>query len=274
MVVLLALCGAGLSALILFNWADLIRDPEYNALQWERAKRRGLWMLGQTLPGTPGLANLDDRLKAAGLSLGQPILLRIFKREFELEIWMRKGERFQHFATYPICLWSGRLGPKLRQGDRQAPEGFYAVSSASLNPQSRWHRSFNLGFPNLLDRTHGRTGSYLMVHGGCSSVGCYAMTNDVIDEIWRIVTSALAGGQRRFQVQAFPFRMTDANLAEQSGHRWHSFWKELKVGSDLFEATGLPPRVSVCNGSYAFQSGTPRFAGELPLVRSCPKDGV
>ena len=88
-----------------------------------------------------------------------------------------EGRPLRRFATYPICLWSGRLGPKLREGDRQAPEGFYTVSAEQLNPNSRWHRSFSLGFPNAFDQAHGRTGSFIMVHGGCPSIGCYAMTD-------------------------------------------------------------------------------------------------
>ena len=115
--------------------------------------------LRQPLPGTPDLANLPGRLSAQGLALGAPVFIRIFKREFELELWMRRDGRFQRFAVYPICRWSGRLGPKLEEGDGQAPEGFYTVDAKALNPASRWHRSFNLGFPNAFDRAHARTGS-------------------------------------------------------------------------------------------------------------------
>ena len=147
------------------------------------------------------------------------MFLRIFKLESELEIWMEKDGRYQKFATYPICLWSGRLGPKLREGDRQAPEGFYAVTKEELNPNSRWHRSFSLGFPNAFDRAQGRTGSFIMVHGGCQSVGCFAMTNDVVDEIWRLVTAALDQGQPAFNVQVFPFRMTEKNSRGAEGRQ-------------------------------------------------------
>ena len=110
----------------------------------------------------------------------------------------RRARRFERFATYPICRWSGRLGPKFREGDRQAPEGFYTVDAEQLNPNSRMHRSFNLGFPNAYDQAHGRTGSFLMVHGGCASIGCYAVTDPAVDEIWRMVTAALEQGQARF----------------------------------------------------------------------------
>ncbi len=146
------------------------------------------------------------------------MFVRIFKREFELELWMMRDGRFHRFATYPICKWSGQLGPKLATGDHQAPEGFYTVDETQLNPNSRWHRSFNLGFPNAFDKAHGRTGSFLMVHGGCGSVGCYAMTNGVIDEVWKLVTAALRGGQKRFQVQVLPFRLTDEALSSHGGY--------------------------------------------------------
>ncbi len=192
---LLGLAATGLAAVLASNWQLIVGTIEERAIAAERAKRRAMWALGQPLPGTPELARLNERLAASGFTLKQPILMRIFKREFELEVWKLKDQRFQLFATYPICRWSGRLGPKLETGDRQAPEGFYWVAANQLNPNSRWRRSFNLGFPNAYDRALGRSGSFLMVHGGCGSVGCYAMTDAVVDEIWRLVTSALAAGR-------------------------------------------------------------------------------
>ncbi|MBU2581342.1 MAG: murein L,D-transpeptidase [Alphaproteobacteria bacterium] len=230
------------------------------------------WAFGWTLPGTPDLASLDDRLKTAGLELGAPIFMRIFKREFELEIWLKKDTRFVRFASYPICLYSGRLGPKLKQGDHQSPEGIYTVTRSQLNPNSRWHRSFNLGFPNLYDRSHGRTGSFLMVHGGCSSIGCYAMTNQVVDEIWKLVTAALDGGQSRFQVQALPFRLSDSNLEERRHDPLFPFWSQLKAPYDLFEETGIPPEVDVCGKRYTAAPGSPGSDGTHSLTRSCKAD--
>ena len=158
--------------------------------------------------------------------------------------------------TMPICLWSGRLGPKLREGDRQAPEGFYAVSHKQLHPGSRHHLAFNLGFPNAYDRAHGRTGSYLMVHGGCSSIGCYAMTDGAVDDIYRIVEAALDGGQDHVPVHVFPFRMTPERLAAMAGEQWIGFWRNLKTGYDLFEKTGKPPPAFACGERYGFGPGT------------------
>ncbi len=216
--------------------------------------------VGRPLRGTPDLARLQERLEERGVALGAPVFIRIFKKESELELWLRKDGRFVHFATYPICRWSGRLGPKLKEGDRQSPEGFYTVSRRQLNPNSRWHRSFNLGFPNAFDRDQGRTGSYLMVHGGCSSIGCYAMTNPVIDEIWRLVTASLGNGQPRFNVHVFPFRMTDRKLRRHAGE-WPDFWSDLKAGYDLFEGSHVPPTVGVCGRRYVLRPGTGRDSG-------------
>lgn len=258
------------------HWPTLTAGHDGVILEAERFWRKAFARFGVTLPGTPKLDALDQRLSQASLKLGDPIFMRIFKREFLLEVWMQRDGRFQHFATYPICQYSGDLGPKQQQGDRQSPEGVYTVASGQLNPASRWHRSFNLGFPNRFDRSNGRTGTYLMVHGGCSSIGCYAMTNDVIDEIWQLVTSALQKGQQRFQVQIFPFRMTDETLAARSDHEWAPFWRDLKVAHDLFEETRIPPRVSVCGKRYEFQPGAGGSDGSAQIVEACAakSDGV
>ncbi len=225
-------------------------------INWTRMQNQKDWRQGKPLPGTPDLARFDERLEQKGLALGAPVFIRIFKLESELEVWMEKGGRYQLFATYPICLWSGRLGPKLQEGDRRAPEGFYSVTKEQLNPNSRWHRSFNLGFPNKFDQSHGRTGSFIMVHGGCQSVGCFAMTDPVVDEIWRLVTAALDKGQAAFDVQVFPFRMSEQNLKARAGDPWAQFWSDLKAGHDLFEQTKIPPHVAVCDGRYVVSEGS------------------
>lgn len=239
---------AVVAGLVLWRWPPV--DPDGAYLSAERSRRLAEARHGQVLEGTPDLTRLAERLQAKGLKLGAPAFIRIFKREFELELWLRSGDRFELFATYPICRFSGELGPKLVEGDRQSPEGFYTVDARALNPRSRWHRSFNLGFPNAFDKAHGRTGSFLMVHGGCSSVGCYAMTNPVIDEIWRIVEASLKRGQTTMHVHVFPFRMTQEALEARRQHRWAGFWQQLKPGYDAFETTRLPPRVGVCDGAY------------------------
>ena len=193
---------------------------------------------------------LPARLAAKGLRQGEPVYLRIFKQEAVLEVWMEGDQGWRLFQSYPICRFSGGLGPKLREGDRQAPEGFYQVAAGQLNPTSRHHLSFNLGFPNAYDRAHGRTGSFLMVHGGCLSVGCYAMTDPAVDDIYGLVSAALKNGQRNIDVHAFPFRMTDTNMIRYSHSRWIDFWRDLKAGYDLFEKGRRIPTVKVADKRY------------------------
>lgn len=195
---------------------------------------------------------LAIRLSAHGFAAGQNIHIRIYKEEAALEVWLKRGARFELFETYPICFFSGRLGPKEKEGDRQSPEGFYEVGRAQLNPNSAYHLAFNLGYPNAYDRAHGRTGAHLMVHGNCVSIGCYAMTDAGIEEIYGLVAAALARGQRSVAVHVFPFRMSEAALAAHAGGPWDDFWANLKEGHDAFETAGVPPAVHVCDGRYVF----------------------
>jgi hypothetical protein len=199
--------------------------------------------------------------------LGAPVFIRIFKEESQLELWMKGSQGYVKIETYRICRWSGHLGPKKKSGDQQAPEGIYFVASEQLNPTSRRHRAFNLGYPNLLDRELGRTGSLLEVHGGCSSRGCFAMTDPVIERIWRVVTAALSNGQKSFQVQVFPFRMTAANIEHHAHDPAAAFWQDLKKGYDIFEATFIPPKVTVCRGKYQFEPGA---SVRSEPIASCP----
>jgi murein L,D-transpeptidase YafK len=227
--------------------------------------------LGWPLPGTPDLTRINERLVEKGLTRGSPVFIRIFKREQELELWMKKGDGFVLFASYPICRYSGRLGPKLRESDYQAPEGFYTVGRSQLNANSSNHLAFNLGFPNLYDAVNGRTGSFLMVHGKCISIGCYAMTDPVIDEIWGLVTAALEGGQKRVGVHIFPFRMTEPQFAIHGSGPWNGFWRDLKRAYDLFEASHIPPKISVCAKRYAVESGPQESLGGEELGERCAK---
>jgi len=267
LIVVIALFGAGYY-LLTPQGREFIDRVTINLT---RADYQARFRAGESLPGTPDLDRIDQRLASHGVTMGVPVFIRIFKLESELELWVEKDGRFVKFATYPICLWSGRLGPKLKEGDRQAPEGFYTVDAEQLNPNSVMHRSFSLGFPNLYDQTHGRTGSFLMVHGGCASVGCYAVTHPVVDEIWRMVTAALDKGQPRFAVHAFPFRMTDRNVKLRRRSKWEGFWSELKTGYDLFEPSHVPPVVSVCKGHYVFEAGTIATANG-PIEERCPPE--
>jgi murein L,D-transpeptidase YafK len=192
-------------------------------------------------------------MKAKDMDKNAPIMARIFKEENTVEIWKQKRNgRYDIIATYPICKWSGKLGPKYTEGDRQAPEGFYTVRPSQMNPKSSYHLAFNIGFPNVYDRANGRTGANLMVHGACSSSGCYSMTDPQIEEIYAFGRDAFQGGQTEFQIQAFPFRMTAANMARYRNDPNYDFWKMLKVGYDNFEITKVPPKVDVCEKRYVF----------------------
>lgn len=205
---------------------------------------------------------LERRLAEKGLAAGSPIMVRIFKLESELEVWMDKGGRFELLAVYPICNWSGRLGPKLTEGDKQSPEGLYSVGPRQLHRTGRWRRSLDIGFPNTFDKANGRTGSYILVHGGCTSTGCYAMTNPVMEELFSLSEAALAQGQERIQVHVFPFRMTQANLAAHADSEWSAFWSGLKEAHDLFERDRVPPQVGVCNNRYVVGRAGPSDAND------------
>ena len=194
---------------------------------------------------------LEEGLTEVSGKVGDPVFIRIFKEESLLEVWMRTGTEYQHLKDYAICAYSGSLGPKLKEGDRQSPEGFYKVKKYQLNPNSKFHLSFNLGYPNAYDRAHERTGSFLMVHGNCVSDGCYAMTDEKIEEIYALVESALQKGQKYVQVHAYPFRMTEEMMALYSESEWYEFWVNLKEGYDYFEAEKLPAKVKVENKHYS-----------------------
>ncbi|HMO31236.1 murein L,D-transpeptidase family protein [Enterovirga sp.] len=182
-----------------------------------------------------------------------PILIRAFKKEAEMEVWKRnRAGRYVLLKTFPICRWSGQLGPKRRTGDRQTPEGFYAVPAGKMNPNSAYHLSFDVGYPNAYDRAHGGTGAFLMTHGTCSSMGCFAMTDAQITEIYALARDALAAGQHAFQFQSYPFRMTAQNMARARTEPHIEFWRQLKEGYDRFEAAGEELPVSVTAGRYTF----------------------
>jgi murein L,D-transpeptidase YafK len=205
-----------------------------------------------------------------GMSPSSPIFVRIFKEESELEVWKARDDgRFYHFKTYPICNWSGDLGPKVQQGDKQAPEGFYTVSQQQMKPDSQFYLAFNLGYPNIYDRALNRTGQAVMVHGKCKSAGCYAMTDALAEEIYGLAREAFKGGQASFEVHAFPFRMTNEKLARFKSHKWYPFWVTLKQGYDYFELARVPPTVAVCERRYVVNVVLPQDGSVNPTGR-CP----
>src|SRR5215212_3489264 len=210
-----------------------------------------------------------------GMSKSDPIVIRSYKKESEMEVWKRGSDgRYALLKSFPICRWSGQLGPKRKEGDRQAPEGFYAITPAQMNPNSAYYLSFDTGYPNAYDRAHGRTGAHLMVHGTCSSAGCYAMTDEAIAEVYAIARDAFSGGQRGFQFQAYPFRMTAENLAKHRADPHMAFWKNLKEGSDYFEVMKEEPKVAVANQRYAFGSDDPTVVAAVEKKRAADEQKV
>lgn len=189
------------------------------------------------------------------LRLGSPVFIRVFKQEKVLEVWLKKGPKYQLFRSYPICYFSGELGPKKAEGDLQVPEGFYQVTPALMNPWSQFHLSFNIGYPNRYDRQHRRTGSYIMIHGNCVSTGCLAMTDPKIEEIYTLVEAAFKTGQNRVPVHIFPFRMSLQTMQKHQNHPVKDFWDNLKQGYDHFETYQKPPQVSVRQKRYVFKVG-------------------
>lgn len=196
---------------------------------------------------------LKKEFEQKKLTWGSPVYIRIFKEKSKLEVWVENGNTYTHFKEYQICNFSGNLGPKMKEGDRQAPEGFYEVTPSQLNPHSDYHLSFNLGYPNAYDLAHQYTGSALMVHGNCVSVGCYAMTDERIEEIYTLVQTAFQHGQKAVPVHAFPFEMTEQNLANCVDRPEFNFWENLREGYAFFEKNTFPPRVNVKDKKYVFE---------------------
>lgn len=240
-----------LRKLLLIAFAMLVGIVAYQA--WLHSTVTGLRPHGASSVDTssPGFREL---MAEKGFKPGDPVFIRIFKESDELEVWMRGAGkyRFELLKTYSICRWSGTLGPKLKEGDRQAPEGFYFTNLSRLNPNSSYHLSFDIGFPNAYDRAHKRTGSLIMVHGNCVSIGCFAMGDAAIEEIYGLVEAALKHGQAVVRVQSFPFRMTEERMNRARRNQWIPFWRNLKEGYDWFEREHIPPNVEVKQKRYVF----------------------
>ncbi len=212
-------------------------------------------------------ATLDEMTKIDTTS-SSPVLIRTYKKEAELEIWkMNAKGQYALLKTYPMCRWSGQLGPKKREGDMQVPEGYYSIAPGQLNPNSHYYLAFNVGYPNAYDRAYGRDGGNVMVHGVCSSAGCFSMTDDQVADIYAIARDALRGGQREIQLQSFPFRMTAQNMAKYRLDPNIAFWKEIKKGADYFEVTKAEPPVLVCNKHYVFGATA---KGPVSATAACP----
>eukprot|EP01013_Petalomonas_cantuscygni_P043321 TRINITY_DN8084_c0_g1_i1.p2 TRINITY_DN8084_c0_g1~~TRINITY_DN8084_c0_g1_i1.p2 ORF type:complete len:402 (+),score=100.35 TRINITY_DN8084_c0_g1_i1:85-1290(+) len=215
-------------------------------------------------------SSMVAKMSKRDMAKNAPITIRIFKEEGLLEIWKQKRDgTYGELETYEICAWSGKLGPKKKEGDRQAPEGFYPLSKGLLNPYSRYFLAINTGYPNRYDRANQFTGSDLMIHGACSSRGCYSMTDEQILEIFALARDAFSGGQQAIMLQAYPFRMTAENMVRHRYNENYPFWHMLKEGYDYFEVTHKVPDVDVCGGEYVFNKD-PVNGGDVASDRACP----
>lgn len=214
--------------------------------------------------------DLVAAMQTKGMQPDSPVLIRIFKMESELEVWkIDNTGKYALLKTFPICRWSGKLGPKTKEGDRQAPEGFYQVSLGNLNPTSQFYLSFNLGYPNRLEAALGYSGEALMVHGACSSSGCFALTDKGVGEIYALMERALKAGQKSVQVQSFPFHMTPENLSDHRDDVNLPLWENLKLGYDIFDVRRREPKVAMCGRQYVFDAD---FDGKMPIgpLAACP----
>jgi len=280
-------CGQGLLGVTiehlrlgesLFGWGVqlLNRRPLVRALLASAALAAALAVAGCDTDGLApvgrSMAPLSPALLAdieqKNMAKESPIMVRVFKEESELEVWKEnKDGRFALLKSYPICRWSGELGPKVKVGDRQAPEGFYSITPGLMNPNSNYYLAINTGFPNAYDKANERTGNFLMIHGDCSSSGCYAMTDEQIQEIYALARESFFGGQRAFQIQAYPFKMTALNMAKHRNSPHLAFWRMLKQGYDHFEVTRQEPKVDVCEKRYVFDAET---SGKFTPAGKCP----
>ncbi len=220
---------------------------------------------------------LRSLLRQKKMPKHSPILVRVFKEEAELEVWKQNTTgHFQLLKIYPICRWSGDLGPKLHEGDRQAPEGFYTISPELMNPNSNFYLAINIGFPNSFDKANNREGSLLMIHGDCSSSGCYAMTDEQISEIYSLARE-LTCRSTIIPGSGLPVPLDAGESSAR--HRTHphlAFWKMLKIGNDHFEATRLEPKVDVCDRRYVFDAqprpNSPKFSCGDGWRQCCRRD--
>jgi murein L,D-transpeptidase YafK len=215
----------------------------------------------KTMSATDRLADLEKRvqpllkteLQIAGLSLGAAAYLRAFKESRELELWLKTETTWQLFRSYPIAAASGVLGPKLKEGDGQVPEGFYQITTQQLNPASNYHLAMNIGYPNAYDRYQERTGSFIMIHGSNVSIGCLAMTDPCIEEIYLILQAALRKGQPAVPTHIFPFRMTSERLQTALEDQNIAFWKTLQPAYQTFQEKRRLPEVKIIGGEYQVQ---------------------
>jgi len=228
--------------ILLLVITGLFTSPKTNIPDSDRARavRISVW------------PKLKRELALKGFKTSTNIYLRIFKVHNVFEVWAKAGNEYKLFKTYKICFYSGALGPKTESGDGQSPEGFYTIEANQLNSMSTYHLAINVGYPNKRDALNGCTGDLIMVHGNCVSIGCFAMTDPQIDEIYTLVYQALSVGQSNINLDIFPFKLDAEHLKIYAHSPYMPFWRTMKPGYDLFERKHVPVVLSVRGKDYAF----------------------
>jgi murein L,D-transpeptidase YafK len=198
-------------------------------------------------------ADLKALVEKAGLRYPvDEVYLRAFKKERQLELWAgKRGAPLVLIKTYPFCAASGELGPKRKQGDLQVPEGLYEVPS--FNPFSDYHLSMKVSYPNQSDLVRSdakNPGGLIYLHGNCASIGCIAIEDEPIEEVYLIAFDAK---MRPIRFDIFPARLTDDGLAAL-GTAHLELWKELQPAFAAFEKTKRPAAFRVTKtGAYVLK---------------------
>lgn len=196
-----------------------------------------------------------DRLKkefASAKAAWPPsqVFLRGFKLEGELELWARgegEGQALVRVRTFFVCAKSGSLGPKLKSGDGQVPEGVYRINR--FNPRSSYHLSLGINYPNRVDlvRSKGLSpGGDIFIHGDCVTIGCLPLTDEPMEELYLSVMLARDEGQRSLPVHLFPCHFESPEcraILESAAPKRQRFWASLQKIDRAFRATKTVPDV-------------------------------
>jgi murein L,D-transpeptidase YafK len=217
------------------------------------AKARKIWS-----------AKIDSVLRASGIQTKDfRMLIMVSKLEQELKIYAgskQPGERMRLIRSIPVCAISGKPGPKNRQNDEQIPEGFYHINR--FNPQSWFHLSVQVSYPNEADvrrNPEGNYGNHIMIHGSCVTIGCIPVTNPGIEELYVFCLKATENGQKKIPVYIFP-AWPDAAVFQKLCFEYRDqprllgFWQNLQQGYRIFSKTEVPLNISYSKkGSYIFK---------------------
>jgi len=205
---------------------------------------------------------LKEDFKKAGLDFqGFQIFIRGFKKEGELEVWIKdkSKKQFSLFRTYPFCATSGVLGPKRKEGDLQIPEGVYTLNH--FNPRSNFYLSLGISYPNAADKVFSdkkSPGGAIYIHGNCVTIGCIPITDDKIKELYLLAVEARNSGQSNIPIHIFPTKLSNDALQlliSEEGSTHRDFWTNLQAIYLWFEKNKTPGKISVnTQGRYQIKS--------------------